>query len=78
MKDLSVSSSRVVAFDWEEVYGEIDKLEGKEIIEVAGSTLYSGFHPALGAVHIVVPAAGPGLILLPFTRQIKPLESLAS
>lgn len=63
-KDLEVI--RDIALDYESAVFAIAELEGKQIRELDGTTVYSGRHPTHGNIHIVMPAIGDGLMLLPF------------
>lgn len=48
------------------------ELDACEIDSLNGCTIYSGNHPKYGNIHIVVPALGNALALLPF--DAKPVE----
>jgi len=49
----------------EEAYTEAQNLEDSSIEQLDGVTVYTGRHPIHGSIHIVIPAAGEGLLLLP-------------
>jgi hypothetical protein len=63
-KDLAVI--RDIALDYESAALAVSELEGLQTQELDGTTIYSGKHPKHGCIHIVMPAAGSGMMLLPF------------
>lgn len=42
------------------------ELVNQQIQELEGVTIYSGWHKEYGNIHIVIPAMGDGVLLLPF------------
>lgn len=57
---------RHIAMDNETAVQHVMLLVNKTVLEAEGSMVYSGEHPEYGPIHIVVPLAGDGLVLLPF------------
>ena len=63
------TGSPVIKMEWEDVYEELEKMTGVHKEESGGTTVYSGYHPKHGNIHVVVPMAGEGFLLLPFAFQ---------
>jgi hypothetical protein len=59
----------IIDMGWEEIHEEIAKLEHAVCTERPGVVVHTGVHPTHGAIHIVVPMAGDGILLLPFVFQ---------
>lgn len=63
------NDTRHIVLSYESASETVAELAEKEVNDLEGVTLYSGIHPKHGAVHIVMPAIGNGMILLPFALQ---------
>lgn len=62
----TVAMNRDLALDYESAVIAISELQGKQQKDLEGTTIYSGFHPTYGNIHIVMPMMGDGVLLLPF------------
>lgn len=63
----SAERSRPVSY--EDAYAQVQCLTDTQVEEIQGATVYSGQHPELGPIHIIIPAMGDGLLLFPFVLQ---------
>ena len=57
------SAARPIILDHEQLYDHVDQMTDVQKTVLDGVTTYSGKHPDLGSIHVVVPAFGKGLIL---------------
>lgn len=57
---------RNLSMDFEAAHEAVDEMENVTVEELQGVTVYSGKHPKHGNIHIVIPALGDSLLLLPF------------
>lgn len=62
---------RSLSFTNEQANEVAMQLEGLEVEEMNGCTIYSGKHPEHGNIHVVIPAMGDAKGLLPF--DLKPV-----
>ncbi len=62
---------RNLSFDNESANEIAMELEGREVEEMNGCTIYSGKHPVHGNIHVIIPAIGDAKALLPF--DLKPV-----
>lgn len=60
---------RAEEISFEDAFLEIEKMTEVEKNDTGPIAVYSGVHPEHGAIHIVVPSAGSGLLLYPFAIQ---------
>ena len=65
----NTATLRDISVSFEAAYEHVALLENKQVTEKPGVTVYSGDHPEFGAIFIVVPMVGDGLLLLPFAFQ---------
>lgn len=69
---MSITAShlqRAAEISIEEAYEMAATLSGVERRESGGVEIISGFHEEHGAIHIVIPPASNGMLLLPFAIQ---------
>jgi hypothetical protein len=59
----------------EDAYVLGTSLEGVQIEEINGCTIYSGRHSEYGNIHVVIPAMGDAKALLPFDLKPVVLQS---
>jgi len=62
----TASLLRNIAMDNETASIAASELVNREVQELDGVTIYSGWHKDYGNIHIVIPAMGDGIALLPF------------
>lgn len=60
---------RISELSYERALEEVRRLSSMQRHDSGGVEVYSGNHPQFGNVHIVLPPAGCGLLLLPFVIQ---------
>lgn len=63
------NDTRNIVLSYESASEAVAELAEKKVSDLEGVALYSGIHPKHGAVHIIIPAIGNGMILLPFALQ---------
>ena len=62
-------NNSIVELNHEQAYEEADRLEQRTRKDTDGCTVFTGVHPEHGSIHIVIPAIGNGMLLLPFVVQ---------
>jgi len=55
-----------ISVSYEAAYEAVSEMTVKIREDLNGVTVYSGYHPEHGNIHVVIPAMGDGLLLLPF------------
>lgn len=55
-----------LSLSYEAAYEAVEQMTVKVREDLEGVTVYSGAHPEHGNIHVVIPAMGEGLLLLPF------------
>lgn len=60
---------RVAEISYDDAVKEICKLTEVKRHSVGGTEVFSGLHPEFGAIHIILPIMGGGMLLLPFATH---------
>lgn len=68
-KEISKMARRFITYSLEQAHEDVQQLSNVEVSDLGGVVHYSGIHPNYGSVHIVIPAMGESLLLLPFVFQ---------
>jgi hypothetical protein len=69
MSEKTESFLRNLSMDFETATVAVNEMTDVQEVVNGGVTVYSGFHPEHGAIHIVIPALSQGMcgmMLLPF------------
>ena len=61
-----IERGRLLELGFEQAHAEAQKLAHVERVDTGGTEVYSGTHPVYGNIHIVIPAFGESILLLPF------------
>lgn len=69
MKKCMSLQDSVQTMDLEDAYAFAETLTETERRELSGLTVFTGMHPDYGAVSVVIPAFGEGIIFYPFVSQ---------
>lgn len=60
---------RNLSMSYEDAYDAVNAMTDVQEVTRDGVTVHSGFHPEHGAIHVIIPALGDGMMLLPFALR---------